>query len=399
MSEHEAMARALNEKDESAALELLAGHPGLKDRRFLNYERQRGHSAPLLLHAAELGMTALARELLRGGVDADVYGGNGATALHFAASGGHAETVKVLLDGGATVDAKCSMWGNTPLGWLGGGESEGIVECTRMLLAAGADAGVRSSRGYTPHDRARLYGPEELTAFFAEIGAPCELPPDETTALGGDGSTSPEGLVLHVVMREGGPQDLCGHDLEVDGTIAPEVGRAGGTALGFSGGCVRVAHEDGFNAAGGISVATWLRLGSDARDENTIISKGRWERRACPWELGIFPDWDLTFHCYGERAHERCTFQSPPRREWHHIAAVWDGKRQHLYIDGIAVASAWAGEQPRDNRVPVTLGQRADDPDCYRNPLHGALEDVVIFDRALPAEKIAVVMALTDRSK
>ena len=115
--------------------------------------------------------------------------------------------------------------------------------------------------------------------------------------------------------------------------------------------------------------------------------------------MAVSPDWDLSFHCYGERAHERCTFQSPPRREWHHVAAVWDGERQHLFIDGVGVTSTWAGGHPADNRVPVTIGQRADDPDCYRNPLQGALEDVVIFDSALAPEEIRAVMGLTDQSE
>jgi len=42
---------------------------------------------------------------------------DGQTGLHWAACGGHADTVKLLLEHGAPVDAKDESYGGTPLGW------------------------------------------------------------------------------------------------------------------------------------------------------------------------------------------------------------------------------------------------------------------------------------------
>ena len=42
---------------------------------------------------------------------------DGETGLHLAAYGGHVDTVKLLLERGAPVDAKDERLGGTPLGW------------------------------------------------------------------------------------------------------------------------------------------------------------------------------------------------------------------------------------------------------------------------------------------
>jgi hypothetical protein len=42
---------------------------------------------------------------------------DGQTGLHWAAYGGHADTVKLLLERGAPIDAKDKSYDGTPLGW------------------------------------------------------------------------------------------------------------------------------------------------------------------------------------------------------------------------------------------------------------------------------------------
>jgi hypothetical protein len=70
---------------------------------------------------------------------------NGQTGLHWAAFGGHAETVKVLLEHGAPIDAKDESFAGTPLGWAlygwGAGERLGRAEyydVVTLLVQAGA---------------------------------------------------------------------------------------------------------------------------------------------------------------------------------------------------------------------------------------------------------------------
>lgn len=84
------------------------------------------------------------------------YNGNGQTLLHFAASKGSAEVVKMLLEAGADVNAKEREYrcnddncGRTPLHVAA---SKGNAEIVKMLLEAGADKTIRDAEDKTAAD-------------------------------------------------------------------------------------------------------------------------------------------------------------------------------------------------------------------------------------------------------
>jgi hypothetical protein len=79
--------------------------------------------------AAQFGHTAIVRLLLDAGEDPNRYNPVGfhghSTPLHQAAVGGHGETVRLLVERGARLDAKDTMWQGTPAGWAQhGGRTE-----------------------------------------------------------------------------------------------------------------------------------------------------------------------------------------------------------------------------------------------------------------------------------
>jgi ankyrin repeat protein len=126
--------------DSASARRQLARYPGLAGRLT---EAERG----VLVHAAETGNTAAVALMLDLGFPAGVRGGDhGGTALHAAAYAGSAETVRLLLDGGAAIDACDSTWDDTPLGWaiVGSGERPTTspdpdwIATVRTLIEAGA---------------------------------------------------------------------------------------------------------------------------------------------------------------------------------------------------------------------------------------------------------------------
>lgn len=127
----------------------------------------------------------------------------GETVLHWPAHNGHTEVVRFLVDSGALIEAdEIGLYGGKPLHWaaehapacvalllergadpvsrnLMPGEFEGFtplhmtasqrnecIECAELLLAAGADPGLKDAAGRTPLDVAREHKHEKMAEFL-----------------------------------------------------------------------------------------------------------------------------------------------------------------------------------------------------------------------------------------
>jgi len=84
--------------------------------------------------ASQFGHTAIVRLLLEAGEDPNRYNPVGfhshSTPLHQAVAGGHGATVRVLVEHGARLDLKDTLWQGTPAGWA---EHEGRTEIREYL--------------------------------------------------------------------------------------------------------------------------------------------------------------------------------------------------------------------------------------------------------------------------
>jgi ankyrin repeat protein len=122
--------------------EVLVRHPATRvEVRTLKDE------SPLML-AAFKGFTSICRELIAR--DADVNK-PGWTPLHYAATAGHLETMALLLEEHAYIDA-ASPNGSTPLMMAA---MYGSTDSVRLLLNAGADPALKNQLGLTAIDFAR----------------------------------------------------------------------------------------------------------------------------------------------------------------------------------------------------------------------------------------------------
>jgi ankyrin repeat protein len=126
--------------DRPSAQRQLADDPGLIPR-LTDDERAA------LVRAAEHGNTAAVALMLDLGFRLETRGGDwSSTALHVAAYSGSAPTVRLLLDRGADIEAHDTNWNSTPLEWAAVGSGEkpqndsaaDWVETVRILLDAGA---------------------------------------------------------------------------------------------------------------------------------------------------------------------------------------------------------------------------------------------------------------------
>jgi hypothetical protein len=71
---------------------------------------------------------------------------------------------------------------------------------------------------------------------------------------------------------------------------------------------------------------------------------------------------------------------------WYHAAATYDGTRMRLYLDGVEIGSvAKAGAISSTAAAPINIGRSPDGS----NYLHGAVDDLRVYSRALSQQEIA----------
>jgi ankyrin repeat protein len=119
--------------------------------------------------AAFFGKTEVARRLVQAGAAVNVYSANDfhVQPLHSAAAGRHIEICRLLIAGGADVNAK-QRHGFTP---LHAAAQNGDVELLELLLSAGADPSLAKDDGETPAQTAEAAGHGDVARRLREVAA------------------------------------------------------------------------------------------------------------------------------------------------------------------------------------------------------------------------------------
>lgn len=123
-----------------------------------------------VFEASTLGYVDRLREALEANPDApSAFSPDGFTALHFAAFFGKAEAARMLLEHGASVDVYTrNAFANQPLHAAAAGRH---LEVSRVLIAGGADVNATQHGGFTPLHEAAQHGDVEMTELFLSAGA------------------------------------------------------------------------------------------------------------------------------------------------------------------------------------------------------------------------------------
>lgn len=116
--------------------------------------------------AAAVGDAARLGELLG---DPAAVAADGFTALHLAAFFRHPECVRLLLDGGAPVNAVAAN--PTRVQPLHSAAAGGDADCVRLLVEAGADVNARQEGGFVPLHASAQNGDEAALETLLAAGA------------------------------------------------------------------------------------------------------------------------------------------------------------------------------------------------------------------------------------
>jgi ankyrin repeat protein len=180
--------------------------------------------------ACESGSAPIVERLLEAGVSANATGPDGETALHTCARAGQAASAKLLIARGASVDPGESWRGQTPLMWAA---AEGHPETMQVLIDAGAGVNARSTvvvwerqRTAEPRDKWLPAGGLTPLLFAARDG--CAACATVLVAAGADVDlVDPEGHTPLVLALMNGHFDVAGALIEAgaDVNVADHVGR------------------------------------------------------------------------------------------------------------------------------------------------------------------------------
>lgn len=141
-----------------------------------------------------------------------------------------------------------------------------------------------------------------------------------------------------------------------------------------------------------MTVALWVKP-SEAGETGILLSaggSGSTRHVTYQWELAL-ESGKVRFTTSPDGA-ARNTLSSPDAvgpGSWAHIVAGYDGTHRRIWINGQEVASKRAEEGlhvvPLEQKQPICLGI---DPSRYGSYYEGLMDEVMIFNQALTAEKV-----------
>jgi len=123
--------------------------------------------ATCLMIAASNGHLDICRLLIDKGVQMEAKDSNGNTPLHFAAANGHLEIVRLLCDHGADVEAR-NKWGMRPLHWAAYRGHISIVK--ELIEVKNVEINARDTGGRTALSLARQLDNDDIAASLVSHG-------------------------------------------------------------------------------------------------------------------------------------------------------------------------------------------------------------------------------------
>jgi hypothetical protein len=151
--------------------------------------------------------------------------------------------------------------------------------------------------------------------------------------------------------------------------------------LDGSGSFVRIADKSAFDLAGETTLACWVNIHSVPTEWASIITKGD-----SAWRLSTYNQEPKFHFSVGSLSAAGLNGSATVgTNEWHHLAAVYDGNVQKLYIDGhLDATQSWNGGIASDD-FDVLIGENSEQSNrCF----DGLIDDVRVYNYALTENQI-----------
>ncbi|MEU5947577.1 beta-N-acetylglucosaminidase domain-containing protein [Micromonospora sp. NPDC047465] len=174
---------------------------------------------------------------------------------------------------------------------------------------------------------------------------------------------------------------LAGARPGAEGAITGD--RAGDLSAGY----IEAPRSPRTDLRGAFTLEAWVKLDTLAPAPGQAIIESYTGPAVNGYALrvtdGVLQAWSLGAAGKGYGLVTGRTRLTPNR--WHHVAAVFDGSRLTVYLDGVADNSAATSVSPGSGTASVKLGGRGDDAN---QRLQGDLDEAAIYDRALTAAEL-----------
>jgi len=169
---------------------------------------------------------------------------------------------------------------------------------------------------------------------------------------------------------------VLGPDCLGSGDAPSWIGGINGSGLSFDGvdDEVLVASAPSLDTPGVVTVSAWIRHGTSYIFRPIV---DRRDSAADGWDFYLTDQSRLFMRVDdGVLAGNAVVADG----SWHHVAGVYDGNQIRLYVDGALDATATVGAKAIDVDADLLLGRHFAGTDY---PYHGALDEVMIYHRAL----------------
>ncbi|MDG5492172.1 LamG-like jellyroll fold domain-containing protein [Psychroserpens sp. SPM9] len=157
----------------------------------------------------------------------------------------------------------------------------------------------------------------------------------------------------------------------------------------FDGSSTYVDLENNFDLnPSGFTISAWIKRDANALGRSIIGKRNNGNSQGFDFKLNnagrLLMTWRNALGLYE-------SIQSStiiPENEWHQVAAIYDGSRLTLYIDGVAAKSELKSP-PASSNNPLLIGASGDTPGRY---FSGDIDEVRLFNTKLSEDQLRFIM-------